>query len=102
MPEDNVGVKYYEIIRNGSKAGTVTDTRFTDILLKPDTQYTYELIAYDFAGNASEPVSYIVITEKDTNAPSVPVNMNILPNSGTSVTLVWTASIDDIKVAGYI
>jgi len=101
MPEDNVGVKYYEIIRNGSKAGTVTDTRFTDILLKPDTQYTYELIAYDFAGNASEPVSYIVITEKDTNAPSVPVNMNILPNSGTSVTLVWTASIDDIKVAGY-
>ncbi|AEI38977.1 hypothetical protein KNP414_00352 [Paenibacillus mucilaginosus KNP414] len=37
----------------------------------------------------------------DSQAPSVPANVTVTAKTGTSVSLAWTASTDDVKVAGY-
>jgi chitodextrinase len=50
---DNVGVKGYEIFRNGTKIATVTGTTFHDTGLRSDTAYVYQVRAFDAAGNYS-------------------------------------------------
>ena len=56
---DNVGVAGYRVYRDGTLAGTTTSTSFTDTGLTPSTQYSYTVVAYDAAGNASSPSSAI-------------------------------------------
>ncbi len=56
---DNVGVKKYDVYRDGSLAGTVLgsgsppDTTFNDSGLSANTTYQYYVVALDAAGNAS-------------------------------------------------
>jgi hypothetical protein len=50
---DNVGVAGYRLYRNGSVAGTTTQTSYTYTGLTCGTGYTLALEAYDAAGNAS-------------------------------------------------
>ena len=101
-PEDNVGVALYQVYRGDSRIGTTKDTSFNDTALLPETDYTYTIRAVDAAGNVSEPsVGFKVKTEADTTAPTAPLNLDLLVNSDTSITLAWTAATDDVKVAAY-
>jgi len=59
---DNVGVAGYRVYRGGTLAGTTTTTSFTDTGLTPSTQYSYTVVAYDAAGNASSPSAAISAT----------------------------------------
>jgi exo-1,4-beta-D-glucosaminidase len=59
---DNVGVTGYDVSRNGSPVGTVTDTSFTDTAVAAGTTYTYSVRAHDAAGNASDPATLSVTT----------------------------------------
>lgn len=50
---DNTGVTGYRIFRGQVQAGTSTATTFADTGLTASTQYSYTVLAYDAAGNAS-------------------------------------------------
>lgn len=50
---DNVGVAGYTVFRDGVKIATVTGTTYSDTGLAPSTIYTYNVSAYDAAGNNS-------------------------------------------------
>jgi len=52
---DNVGVTGYKIYRNGSTTPiqTVASTSYSDTGLSPSTTYSYQVSAYDAAGNES-------------------------------------------------
>jgi chitinase len=50
---DNVGVKGYNIYRNGVLFKTSEETSMTDAGLTPKTKYCYTISAYDAAGNES-------------------------------------------------
>lgn len=50
---DNVGVAGYRVTRNGSLLGTSPNTSFGDATAQIGATYTYSVIAYDAAGNAS-------------------------------------------------
>ena len=50
---DNVGVTGYRIYRNGTQVGTTTATTYTDTGLTTGTTYSYQVVAYDAAGNVS-------------------------------------------------
>jgi hypothetical protein len=51
---DDVGVKNYDIYRNGAVIATVgTQTSYSDQTTQPSTAYTYSVVAFDAAGNAS-------------------------------------------------
>jgi Domain of unknown function (DUF4434)/F5/8 type C domain/Domain of unknown function (DUF5109) len=52
---DNVGVAGYQIYRNGLLVKTIygSATSYTDSQLDPSTSYTYQVAAFDAAGNVS-------------------------------------------------
>ncbi|MDQ2085630.1 PKD domain-containing protein [Herbivorax sp. ANBcel31] len=99
---DNIEVAGYKIYRDGNKAGETSETTFTDNELIPDTTYTYTVAAYDEAGNFSLESEVIDITTLiDEESPTVPTNLRISSKSGTSITLAWSESTDNVGVAGY-
>ena len=50
---DNVGVAGYNLYRNGALIATQQTTTFSNVNLAASTTYTYQVAAFDAAGNAS-------------------------------------------------
>jgi len=69
---DKVGVAGYKIYRNGIQIATTTGTSYQDTGLSPSTTYTYNVSAYDAAGNESGQSSGdSATTSLDVNSPPV-------------------------------
>jgi chitodextrinase len=101
---DDQAVAGYRIYRDGVEVGTSATTSYDDIGLAPVTSYSYEVSAFDTAGNESTPseaVSATTLTENPDNPPSVPDNLTAEGVSTTQINLSWDASTDDQAVAGY-
>jgi chitodextrinase len=102
---DNVGVAGYRVYRNGALIGTVTTTNFTDGGRSASTTYTYNVAAFDAAGNASAQSANLVVTTSappgDTTPPSVPTNLSTSSVSSTSISFSWSAATDNVGVSGY-
>jgi mannan endo-1,4-beta-mannosidase len=100
---DNVAVTGYTVYRNGSSVGTTTGTAFTVSGLTCNTGYTLAVDAYDAAGNHSTKTSSSVTTAAcvDTTPPSTPSGLTATNIAQTSITLNWSASSDNVGVAGY-
>jgi len=58
---DNVGVSGYQIWRNGNVIGETTATNFIDREISADETYTYQVVAYDAAGNTSGPSNSAIV-----------------------------------------
>jgi chitodextrinase len=61
---DNVKVVGYRIMRNGQMIATVTGTSFGDGTVARRTQYTYQVVAIDAAGNVSQPSNSLLVKTK--------------------------------------
>lgn len=92
----------YQIFRGGSQIATSSTTSYQDTGLKPSTNYSYTVKAYDSSGNVS-PASNTAnaTTLADTNPPTSPTNVSVASTTATTVNLTWTASTDDVGVTGY-
>ncbi len=53
------------------------------------------------ASGAGDWVLVLEVTGPDTSAPSVPANLTAAPASSTQINLSWSASTDNVGVAGY-
>ena len=101
--EDNVGVTGYEIYRNGEKLLTTGRTEFIDRSLVPDTAYTYQIYAFDKERNYSAGSEKLTVhTTLDTEAPETPNNIKFSAVTGSTLTISWNPSKDNVKTAGYI
>ena len=101
---DNIAVTGYEIFRNGTLIGTTTTTSFVVSGLSPSTTYAMTVKAFDEAGNRSAFSSTLNVSTNstvDTQAPTVPANVSASAVSSTVFTLSWSASTDNVGVAGY-
>jgi chitodextrinase len=100
---DNVGVTGYRVFRNGLQAGTTAATSYTDTNLAASTTYSYTVAAFDAAGNVSMQSTAASATTfpLDTVPPSVPTNLSGTSPLPTQVNLSWSASTDNVGVAGY-
>ncbi len=98
---DNVGVTGYRVYRNGSQVGTTASTSYSDTGLSEVTSYSYTVAAYDAAGNASAQCGAVAVSTLDGTAPSVPTNLQATVVSTSRIDLSWTASTDNVGVAGY-
>jgi chitodextrinase len=101
---DNVGVTGYKVFRNGAQVGTATATSYPDSSLTPNTTYAYTVSAYDQAGNNSAqlaPLNVTTLPPPDTTPPTVPTNVVVSGITSTSMLISWTASTDNVGVAGY-
>ena len=96
------GVKGYKVYRDGEMIGVAEEEYFTDSGLEPDTVYTYAVKAFDGYENESEISGKLTAaTKADTEPPTVPENLRILLQTGTSIIFNWSESEDNFKVAGY-
>jgi hypothetical protein len=58
---DNVGVTSYSVVRNGAAVGLAKTTKWADSTWSPNATYTYSVVAYDQAGNASPQSNSVTI-----------------------------------------
>jgi chitodextrinase len=102
---DNVGITGYRVYRDDTLIATLdgTTTTYTDATVSPGITYRYQVAATDAAGNqsANSPTESVRTPgPPDTQAPSAPGNL-MATASSIHVQLTWTASTDNVGVAGY-
>lgn len=102
---DNVGVAYYDIYRDGQALGTVNASTLTaQLTLTPGASWGVYVNARDSAGNVSQASTSLQVKvpqcDVDTQAPSVPTGLRGTV-AGTTATLTWNASSDNVGVIGY-
>jgi len=93
----------YSFYRDGDIIGSPRTPTLIDEDLTPGTTYSYTVAAIDDFGNlsAESPAKTATIAAvADTVAPSVPILDNPTVD-GTSVSLSWSASTDNVGVASY-
>jgi len=99
---DNAGVTNYRVYRNGVEIAFPLTNSYSDTNCVPSTTYTYEVAAEDAAHNLSAKSSPAVVTSlADSTPPSVPTNLTTTAVSRSQINLSWTASTDNVGVAGY-
>jgi YD repeat-containing protein len=105
---DNVGVVGYKIERcQGSgctsftQITTTSGASYSDTSLSQGSTYTYRVRAYDAAGNNSGYSNTAAVTLADTTPPSAPAGLTASLSGGSTVNLSWSASTDNVAVAGY-
>lgn len=91
---DNIGVAGYQVYRDGAPIGTITGLAFQDAGLSPSTQYSYELRAYDEAGNNSVAAGPTLITTNSNTAPVWSLG-NASYNTGDSVSIALDSFCSD-------
>ncbi|MEU4833907.1 PQQ-dependent sugar dehydrogenase [Streptosporangium sp. NPDC023615] len=102
---DNVGVAFYDVYHDGQQMKTVSGTTLsTSLTVVPGATWGLYVNARDAAGNVSQASTTVTITppqcQADTQAPSAPARL-AASVSGTTVTLRWTASTDNVGVRAY-
>ena len=108
---DNVGVAGYRVERcqgtgctNFAQVGTPTATSYSDTGLAPSSTYRYQVRAVDASGNFSgysAVASASTPAQSDTTPPSAPTGLSATAISSSRIDLGWTASTDNVGVAGY-
>ena len=100
---DAVGVVGYGAYVAGALVGTTAQPGYTFAGLACGTTYTLGVDAFDAAGNRSARTSVLMTTSScgDTQPPSTPGGLSVTAAATTSLGLSWTASTDNVAVAGY-
>ncbi|WP_089103988.1 discoidin domain-containing protein [Streptomyces hyaluromycini] len=91
---DNVGVAGYRVLQvsgsTSTQVGTTGAASFTVTGLGAATAYTFDVVAYDAAGNVSQPSNQVTVT---TDPPSSTTNLALhRPTSESSHTQVYASS----------
>jgi chitodextrinase len=99
---DDVGVTGYRVYGpNGTT--DVTGSGHVETGLAATTSYDFQVSALDAAGNESDLSSVLTVATAapDTQKPSVPQNLISSAQTGTTISLSWDASADNVGVVGY-
>lgn len=101
---DNVGVSQVVFQVDGVNSTTDTSSPYTyswDSTKVSNGNHTLTATASDAAGNISVSTINVVVTNADTTPPSAPTNLSVSAASYNKANLSWTASSDNVGVAGY-
>ncbi|MBF4576709.1 fibronectin type III domain-containing protein [Frondihabitans sp. VKM Ac-2883] len=106
---DNVKVAGYKIFQDGRQVEDLANgMRMTDIDgLDADTEYAFQVLAYDEAGNESEKSAIVrgTTAEEAITDSERPSNISCVEATATSATTVdvdWTAATDNVGVTKYV
>ncbi|MBP6884126.1 MAG: fibronectin type III domain-containing protein [Candidatus Pacebacteria bacterium] len=97
---DNVGVIGYRVYMNGNLNGSPSGTSYTATGLNPATTYSFNVRAFDLAGNLSSASSSISVTTDsvttvDLLPPTTPTGVSHSNTTSSSILLTWYNSNDD-------
>ena len=82
------GLTGYRLFRNNIQIATLTGTSYSDTSLSPSTPYTYKILAYDSASNASPQSNQISATTQSLPPPPNPP----VPTSGSPASILPTGT----------
>lgn len=100
---DDRGVAGYDVYRNGVRLNTslVTTISYNVTGLNASAAYSFYIQAKDAAGNTSANSNTADVTTPDTQAPVAPTSLAASNVTASALTLNWSASTDNVAVAGY-
>lgn len=101
---DNIGVTAYDVYLNGALYATTTTNTIILSGLTSNTSYSLSIIAKDATGNSSvgsTPITATTLQIPDTSPPTSPRNITHSNVTGTSITINWSNSTDNVGVVGY-
>ncbi len=78
-----------------------SELTYLDIGLEPNTNYRYEIRAYNDSGASGGVESSVIKTQVDSKSPTAPTNLTIIDQNTYSVSLDWDESSDDVGVYKY-
>jgi glucose/arabinose dehydrogenase len=102
---DDVGVAAYDVYHDGQLITSVSGTTLsTPLTVVPGVTWGLYVNARDAAGNVSQASATVPVTPPqcapDTEPPTAPTGLRATVN-GTTVTLTWSASTDNVAVRAY-
>src|SRR2546426_2252282 len=100
---DNVGVSGYRVFRGGTQIATTSTTSYANTGLSPSTTYSYNVAAFDAAGNVSaqsSPASATTQAPPDTTPPTVSITSPASGSTVSSTTSVTANASDNVGVVG--
>jgi len=102
---NNTGFEIYRATQSGGPytfiALTPSDTtHYVDVNLLSNKTYYYIIRSINGNGASASTPEVPVLTQFDSQAPTAPGNLSVLPGTA-STTLQWSASNDNVSVAGY-
>ncbi len=102
---DDVAVAFYDVYHDGQLMTSVPGTEVSaELTVVPGATWGLYVNARDAAGNVSQASSTVTITapqcQADTEPPTTPTGVTATA-SGTTVTVRWTPSTDNVGVTGY-
>jgi chitodextrinase len=95
--QDDVGVAYYAVLRDGAEIGSNTGTTYRDDTVAPSTTYGYTVVAYDAAGRASAP-SAVATATTPAAPPSTTVTLGAAGDFGAGTRA--TATLAKLNQSG--
>lgn len=101
---DNIAVAGYDIYNGTTLIGSAVNTTvYTVTGLSASTTYNFTVKAKDTVANISAASNVLSETTSppDTEAPTAPINLVSTAVAAATVSLTWTASTDNVAVAGY-
>lgn len=102
---DNIGVTKVEFYLDGTLEQTDLNSPYTwswNTTGVSNGSHTLSAKAYDAAGNIGISSNVAVtVSNPDTQAPTVPTGLGIAGTTTSTISLSWTASNDNVGVAGY-
>ena len=100
---DDVGVVAYGVHRDLARIASPAEPVVALSGLRCGSSVRYDVDAVDAAGNRSRLATTFVRTAScgDDQAPTAPSNLTVTERAATVLGLSWSASTDDVGVAGY-
>ncbi|MEN9434553.1 MAG: hypothetical protein RLZZ422_2142 [Pseudomonadota bacterium] len=98
---DNIGIKSYQVWRDGVQIAETSDAGFVDSTLQSTGKYLYTIKALDAAGNISVASTSLSVTTKDGISPTIPTGLKAQVLTPTQIALTWDAATDNVGVTHY-
>ena len=99
---DNIGVSSYDVYVDGNLEASTSNINYTITGLSSNITYDLTVSARDIADNVSpQSPPLTVVTQEDTEAPSVPMNIVISDETDVSFKITWDPSTDNTEVIHY-
>lgn len=102
---DNIRLAGYKIYRNGVQIGITDQPFYIDGAATTGASDCYTVSAYDAAGNKSGQNTQVCASATtvaaDVTPPTAPGNLTTVAISSSQINLAWSASTDNVAVAGY-
>jgi len=98
---DPAGLVGYQVFRSGVQIASTTTASYADSGLSTGVTYSYQIAAYDVAGNISAQSSPVSVAIQAANGPGVPYGVLAIQAGTSSAALSWAPSIDALAITGY-